>query len=100
MLARQLGWTVNALAAPFSSNRPANTLTEPGQKVDGAHLKYLDTDTLVVTIPMRQRAAYPQSFKAQVVQEYLQLGVSMPSVPSRYGIYRTPALRAMVSAYF
>ncbi|WP_425273332.1 transposase [Pseudomonas petroselini] len=36
---------------------------------------------------MRQRTAYPQPFKAQVVQEYLHLGVSMPSVPSRYGIY-------------
>ncbi|MFW0757749.1 IS66-like element accessory protein TnpA [Pseudomonas sp. H11T01] len=35
---------------------------------------------------MRQRTSYPKPFKAQVVQECLQPGVSMASVALRHGI--------------
>ncbi|MCF5686838.1 IS66-like element accessory protein TnpA [Pseudomonas sp. PA-1-3F] len=35
---------------------------------------------------MRQRSSYPKSFKAQVVQECLQPGVSISSVAISYGI--------------
>ena len=35
---------------------------------------------------MRQRSSYPKSFKAQVVQECLQLGASISSVAIGHGI--------------
>lgn len=35
---------------------------------------------------MRQRSTYPKSFKAQVVQECLQPGVSISSVAISHGI--------------
>ncbi|MHC8341055.1 MULTISPECIES: transposase [unclassified Pseudomonas] len=35
---------------------------------------------------MRQRTSYPKPFKAQIVQECLQPGVSMASVALRHGI--------------
>ncbi len=35
---------------------------------------------------MRQRTSYPKPFKAQVVQECLEPGVSMASVALRHGI--------------
>lgn len=39
---------------------------------------------------MRQRTSYPKPFKAQIVQECLQHGVSMASVALRHGIKRQP----------
>jgi len=45
--------------------------------------KYVDTIALIVRIAMCQRPSYPKPFKAQVVQECLQLGVSMASVALR-----------------
>ncbi|QXH79296.1 IS66-like element accessory protein TnpA [Pseudomonas salmasensis] len=48
--------------------------------------KHVDTITLIVRITMRQRTSYPKPFKAQVVQECLQPGVSMTSVALRHGI--------------
>jgi len=35
---------------------------------------------------MRQRTSYPKPFKAQIVQECLQPGVSMASVARRHGV--------------
>ncbi|MBD8480398.1 MULTISPECIES: IS66-like element accessory protein TnpA [Pseudomonas] len=35
---------------------------------------------------MRQRSSYPKPFKAQVVQECLQPGATLPSVAIRHGI--------------
>ncbi|NVL26930.1 transposase [Pseudomonas syringae pv. actinidiae] len=35
---------------------------------------------------MRQRTSYPKPFKAQIVQECLQPGMSMASVALRHGI--------------
>jgi len=35
---------------------------------------------------MRQRTSYPKPFKAQIVQECLQPGVSLASVAQRHGI--------------
>ena len=35
---------------------------------------------------MRQRSSYPKPFKAQVVQECLQLGATVSSVAIRHGI--------------
>lgn len=46
----------------------------------------MDTITLIVRIPMRQRTSYPKPLKAQIVQECLQPGVSMASVALRHGI--------------
>jgi transposase-like protein len=39
---------------------------------------------------MRQRASYPKPFKAQIVQDCLQPGVSMVSVALRHGINVNP----------
>ncbi|WP_082557577.1 MULTISPECIES: transposase [Pseudomonas] len=39
---------------------------------------------------MRQRTSYPKPFKAQVVQECLQPGVSIASVALRHGINANP----------
>ncbi|MCD5997599.1 transposase, partial [Pseudomonas sp. CDFA 602] len=39
-----------------------------------------------IGIAMRQRTSYPKPFKAQIVQECLQPGMSMASVALRHGI--------------
>jgi hypothetical protein len=61
-------------------------LPDPSYKGNGVHLKYVDTIILIVRIAMRQRTSYPKYFKAQVVQECLEPGVSMASVALRHGI--------------
>ncbi|WP_454867219.1 transposase [Pseudomonas lini] len=48
--------------------------------------KYVDTIALIVRVAIRQRTSYPQPFKAQVLQECLQSGVSMARVALRHGI--------------
>ena len=47
---------------------------------------------------MRQRTSYPKPFKAQVVQECLQPGVSMASVALRHGI-NANLVRKSIPAY-
>ncbi|MNE15233.1 Transposase [compost metagenome] len=47
---------------------------------------------------MRQRTSYPKSFKAQIVQECLQPGVSMASVALRHGI-NANLVRKWIPAY-
>lgn len=47
---------------------------------------------------MRQRTSYPKPFKAQVVQECLQPGVSMASVALRHGI-NANLVRKWIPAY-
>ena len=61
-------------------------LPDPSHKGDGVHLKYVDTIAFIIRITMRQRNSYPKPFKAQVVQECLQPGVSMASVALHHGI--------------
>jgi transposase-like protein len=46
----------------------------------------VDTIALIIRIAMRQRTSYPKPFKAQIVQECLQPGISMASVALRHGI--------------
>lgn len=47
---------------------------------------------------MRQRTSYPKPFKAQIVQECLQPGVSMASVALRHGI-NANLVRKWIPAY-
>ena len=49
---------------------------------------------------MRQRTSYPKPFKAQIVQECLQPGVSMASVALRHGINANlaPGVRIVVAS--
>ncbi|WP_148057936.1 transposase [Pseudomonas frederiksbergensis] len=47
---------------------------------------------------MRQRTSYSKPFKAQVVQECLQTGVSMASVVLRHGI-NAALVRKWIPAY-
>ncbi|WP_208668269.1 IS66-like element accessory protein TnpA [Pseudomonas arsenicoxydans] len=47
---------------------------------------------------MRQRTSYPKPFKAQIVQECLQPGVSMASVASRNG-FNANLVRKWIPAY-
>lgn len=47
---------------------------------------------------MRRRTSYPRPFKAQVVQECLQPGVSMTSVALRHGI-NANLVRKWILAY-
>ncbi|MBD8239806.1 transposase [Pseudomonas fluorescens] len=47
---------------------------------------------------MRQRTSYPKPFKAQVVQECLQPGVSIASVALRHGI-NANLVRKWIPAY-
>jgi transposase-like protein len=47
---------------------------------------------------MRQRTSYPKPFKAQVVQECLEPGVSMASVALRHGI-NANLVRKCIPAY-
>lgn len=47
---------------------------------------------------MRQRISYPELFKAQVVQECLQPGVSMASAALRHGI-NANLVRKWIPAY-
>jgi transposase-like protein len=58
----------------------------------------VDTITLIVRITMRQRTSYPKPFKAQIVQECLQPGVSMASVALRHGI-NANLVRKWIPAY-
>ncbi|WP_231994294.1 IS66-like element accessory protein TnpA [Pseudomonas syringae group genomosp. 3] len=46
----------------------------------------MDIIALIIRIAMRQRTSYPKPFKAQIVQECLQPGMSMASVALRHGI--------------
>jgi len=47
---------------------------------------------------MRQRSSYPKTFKAQIVQECLQPGMSMASVALRHGI-NASLVRKWIPAY-
>ena len=47
---------------------------------------------------MRQRTSYPKPFKAQIVQECLEPGVSMASVALRHGI-NANLVRKWIPAY-
>jgi transposase-like protein len=58
----------------------------------------VDTITLIVRIAMRQRTSYPKPFKAQIVQECLEPGVSMASVALRHGI-NANLVRKWIPAY-
>ena len=58
----------------------------------------MDTIALIIRIAMRQRTSYPKSFKAQIVQECLQPGVSMASVALRHGI-NANLVRKWIPAY-
>jgi len=72
-------------------------LTDPNHKDDGVK-KYVDTTALIVRITMHQSTSYSNSFKAQVVQECLQPGVSMASVVLRHGI-NANLVRKWISVY-
>jgi transposase-like protein len=58
----------------------------------------VDTTALIFRITMRQRTSYSKPFKAQVVQECLQPGVSMASVVLRHGI-NAVLVRKWIPAY-
>jgi transposase-like protein len=58
----------------------------------------VDTIVLIIRIAMRQRASYPDPFKAQIVQECLQPGVSIASVALRHGI-NANLVRKWIPAY-
>jgi transposase-like protein len=58
----------------------------------------VDTIALIIRIAMRQRTSYPKPFKAQIVQECLQPGVSMASVALRHGI-NANLVRKWIPAY-
>jgi transposase-like protein len=58
----------------------------------------VDTIALIVRIAMRQRTSYPKPFKAKIVQECLQPGISLASVASRHGI-NANLVRKWIPAY-
>lgn len=64
----------------------------------GGFLAYADTIALIVRIAMRQRTSYPKPFKAQVVRECLQPGVSMAGVALRHDI-NANLVRKWIPAY-
>ncbi|WP_332526082.1 IS66-like element accessory protein TnpA [Pseudomonas sp.] len=58
----------------------------------------MDNIALIFRIVMRQRTSYPKPFKAQIVQECLQPGVSMASVARRHGV-NANLVRKWIPAY-
>jgi hypothetical protein len=60
----------------------------------------VDNIALIFRIVMRQRTSYPKPFKAQIVQECLQPGVSMASVARRHGVNANlaPGVRIVVAS--